>query len=274
MLPTSVTKLSNGRSLRYWSTNNLASPPVVLLHGYPETLQIFSRLAPLLARERPVLVFDWPGLGASEAWGRGASPVQMAERLLAVLDHFRIERAHLLGIDMGGQPALVAAARWPNRVEKLVVSHSLVLWDEATSWEIRWLRDHGWNRFFLEQLPRLVFWRALETFLPRNAPLTSDLRADFWEHFSRREVRRYLSRMCAGYQGLLPRLPSWYENVRCPVLLVWGERERHFPLAQAERLTRLLPRASMTVVPDGEHWMAWHAAEEVAPLVSDFLRRA
>ena len=45
----------------------------------------------------------------------------MAERLLALLDAWRIERADIAGIDMGGQPALVFAALHPERIGKLTV---------------------------------------------------------------------------------------------------------------------------------------------------------
>src|SRR5438045_8609817 len=42
---------------------------------------------------------------------------------------------------MGGQPALVFAASYPERIHRLVVMNSLVLWDENTSWEIQVLRS-------------------------------------------------------------------------------------------------------------------------------------
>ncbi|HEY7699983.1 MAG TPA: alpha/beta fold hydrolase, partial [Vicinamibacteria bacterium] len=119
-----MARLSNGRGLRYALLGGGGATPLVLLHGYPENLQIYSRLAPLLASERKVLAFDWPGLGASEPWGTGASPVQMADRLLAVLDHFALDRVALFGMDMGGQPALVAASRSSDRIASAIVSNS------------------------------------------------------------------------------------------------------------------------------------------------------
>src|SRR5687767_10928598 len=43
-------------------------PPVVLLHGYPENLQIWANLVPLLATRFEVFAFDWPGMGYSDPW--------------------------------------------------------------------------------------------------------------------------------------------------------------------------------------------------------------
>ena len=74
-------------------------------------------------------------------------------------------------------------------------------------------------------------------------------------------------------QGLLPRLPAYYEKIQCPVLTLWGERERHFPLAHAERLQKLVPPSELVVVSSGEHWMAWQSAADVAESVRRFLDR-
>jgi len=252
----------DGRRLRVARTGE--GPPLLLLHGYPETLQIYCRLALLLARHYSVLAFDWPGMGGSEEWLGGASPVQMAERLVRLLDHFGIEKASVLAMDMGGQPALVAAAEWPDRIDRLVVSNSLVLWDEATSWEIRVLRQRGWNRFFIDRFPRVVFRRAERTFLAPGERLAKEIRDDFWRHFRKREVRRYISRMCAGYQGLLPRLPAYYERVRSKTLVLWGADDAHFPKSHGERLARLVPGAELAILPGAGHWMVWSRPEEIA----------
>jgi pimeloyl-ACP methyl ester carboxylesterase len=244
---------------------------VLLLHGYPESLQIFSRLAPLLAASHHVIALDWPGMGASEAWSGGASPIHMAERLIRLMDHWELERADLVAMDMGGQPALVAAAEYPDRVRRLVVMNSLVLWDEATSLEIRFLRKHGFNRFVIERFPRLVFRRAERTFLVASR-LLPELRAELWSHFRRIDVRRFVSRMCAGYQGLLPKLPSYYERIRLPTTILWGSQERHFPVAHAERLHALVPGSALAVVDGGGHWMVWERAGDVAARVHAAIR--
>jgi len=114
-----------------------------------------------------------------------------------------IEMAYLT---LGNLPALAFAAGHPKRVSHLVVMNSLVIWDEKTSWEINLLRRFGWNRVLLERLPRAVFFRAIRTFLPRSYRLPQALRGDLWECFQQREVRHFVVRLCAGYQGSLPKL--------------------------------------------------------------------
>ena len=269
MLPTKVETLSSGRLLRIARVGS--GPPLVLLHGYPDNLQIWSELAIRLADQFEVIAFDWPGMGYSEAWPGGTTPFHMADRLHKILDELAIERASLVAMDMGGQPALVFAAKHPERMHHLVVMNSLVLWNEKTSWEIQVLRKYGWNRFILRRLPGVVFKRAERTFLPRAIKLPSELRADFWKSFSRTEVRSFIARLCAGYQGTLVQLPDLYRTITCPTLVLWGEHDRHFPPEHAKRLSEAIPDSSLQIIPGAEHWMAWYLAAAVTLSIRSFI---
>jgi 2-hydroxy-6-oxonona-2,4-dienedioate hydrolase len=268
VLETAFESLADGRRLRVARAGD--GPPLVLLHGYPDNLQIWCDIAPRLAGVFKVIAFDWPGMGYSDPWLGGASPFQMADRLLALLDQWKIERAHIAGFDMGGQPALVFASRHPDRVSSLIVMNSLVLWNEKTSWEIAVLRKFGWNRIIIRRLPRAVFIRAERTFLPRGVKLPSDLRADLWRGFSQVEVRRFIVRMCAGYQATLPRLPELYARIQTPTLVMWGEHDRHFPPAHAEKLHQAIAGSELRIIPGGEHWMQWYLAEPLAQEIISF----
>ena len=148
--------------------------------------------------------------------------------------------------------------------------NSLVLWDEITSWEIALLRRFRLNRIIIRHLPRIVFHRAERTFLPRGVSLPLELRNDLWGSFQRVEVRKFISRMCAGYQGTLPRLPELYSRISCPTLILWGENDQHFPPAHGERLHRSISGSQLTIVPQAEHWMVWYLAEEVASAIKEF----
>jgi pimeloyl-ACP methyl ester carboxylesterase len=268
MLPTTIQTLPDGKRLRMARLGS--GPPLVLLHGYPDNLQIWCELAPRLADRFEVIAFDWPGMGYSDGWTGGTTPAHMADRLQALLDRWGIGRAGLVGMDMGGQPALAFAARHPGRTLGLVVMNSLVFGEERTSWEIRVLRQFGWNRFILRRFPWLVFKRAEWTFLPRGVVLPPDLRADLWDSFRRPEVRQFVSRLCAGYQGTLPRLPELYAQVRCPTLVLWAGGDRHFPPVHAERLHAAVAGSKLEVIGGAEHWMPWYLAEEVASRIRSF----
>jgi pimeloyl-ACP methyl ester carboxylesterase len=85
-----------------------AKATVLLLHGYPETVQVWYRLAPLLARDVAVHAFDWPGYGGSTR-PRDADFGYRARAYARVLDEYiaaaGIDRAGLLvyGTHIGGR---------------------------------------------------------------------------------------------------------------------------------------------------------------------------
>jgi pimeloyl-ACP methyl ester carboxylesterase len=264
-----TTETHGGCELRVARLGN--GPPVILLHGYPDNLQVWSELAPRLATRFEVIAFDWPGMGYSEPWSGGATPFDFARRLRTLMDNWNIGRAAIIGHDMGGQPALAFAAEHPTRVSHLVVMNSLVIWDEKTSWEIALLRKFGWNRVLLERLPRAVFFRAIRTFLPRNYKLSAELRSDLWESFQRPEVRKFVVRMCAGYQGTLPRLKHLYPGIQTRALFLWAERDKHFPVAHARKLAEMVPGAKIDEILGAGHWMALDRAEEVSSRILRFL---
>src|SRR5580658_247845 len=271
MLATS-SEMHGGRKLRVARLGG--GPPVILLHGYPDNLQVWSELAPRLAAHSEVIAFDWPGMGYSEAWSGGATPFDFARRLHTLMDGWKIEKAAIIGHDMGGQPALAFAAEHPDRISRLVVMNSLVIWDEKTSWEIALLRKFGWNRVLLERLPRAVFFRAIRTFLPRGYKLGAELRSDLWESFQRREVRKFVVRMCAGYQGTLPHLKQLYPSIRTPSLFLWAEGDKHFPLAHAKVLSEMVRGSELQEIVGVGHWMALNLAEEVSARILRFLDAA
>lgn len=268
MLATQREEVGPGQWLRVARLGS--GPPLVLVHGYPENLQIWCELAPRLASGFEVIAFDWPGLGYSDAWPGGATPQHLAERLLRLIDHWGLERITLAGLDMGGQPSLIFAATYPDRIERLVVMNSLVFGAEETSWEIRLLRRFGWNRILLRHFPRLVFRRAEWTFLPWGTRIPRPLRSDFWNAFRRREVREFLVRMCAGYQGRLDTLPTLYARIQCPTLVLWGGSDKHFPPVQAERLHAVVPGSRLTILPGAGHWMPWDRAPELSEVIQSF----
>ncbi len=271
MLLVTSEELINGKKVRVYRGGT--GRPLIFLHGYPDNLQIWSRLLPLLQDSYQVIAFDWPGTGYSEEWPGGATPSHMCEKLNTLMDSWSLPRATIVGLDMGGQPALVMAAEHPERVDNVIVMNSLVFGDLETSIEIAILRNFGWNRLILRKLPWLVFQRALHTFMPSTVSLPAELERDLWESFKRPACRSFIAKMCAGYQGTLPSLPQKYHQIRCPVLILWAEKDKHFPLGQARRLHETIEGSQLRVLDGGEHWMCYYRADEIAEAVISFLAK-
>jgi len=268
MLKSQIDNIPSKGKLRFYRSGS--GEHLILLHGYPDNHHIWDELIPHLTADFEVLAFDWPGMGESDLWPSGTAPSQMAKRLIAILDHFGIAKAHLAGHDMGGQPALVAAADFPDRVLSVTVMNSLVIEKAKTSWEIKYLRKLGFNRFLLTYFPKIVFKRAVGSFGLDNQTLPAELERDFWTSFKTKEVRRFIVRMCFGYQAQLPKLIKYYEKITVPVLILWSAQGRHFHPSHAEELHKLIQNSQIDILPDTGHWMAHFDAEMISRKILDF----
>ena len=249
--------------------NGPPGDPLVFVHGYPDNLQIWSRVFAALAPEHPVVAFDWPGLGHSEPIIGGATSFHLGRHLIAVLDALDIERAIPVGFDMGAHAVVAAAHRAPERFAKLVLTNFLADGTVATSWDISLMRRLGLNRLVLRYGARIVFERAQRTFLERGR-LPSHIADDLWQGFRRNDVRGHLRRMCAGYQAALPRVTKLFGEIDIDTMVLWADADPHFPLAQADALAEALPSAQLRTLEGASHWFMWDRPDEVAQALLEF----
>src|SRR6476620_2208381 len=97
--------------------------PVVLVHGFPDTKRMWSKQVPALVDAgHQVITYDQRGYGASDkpAEVDAYSIVLLAMDAIAVLDHFGVATAHVVGHDWGAATAWATAAFAPDRVDHLV----------------------------------------------------------------------------------------------------------------------------------------------------------
>ncbi len=116
-----------------------AGPPVLLLHGFPETGLMWHRVAPLLADAFTLVVADLPGYGRSSCPPDSDHHASMSKRELAatLTDAMRIagyERFAVVGHDRGGRVAYRAALDHPARISHVAVLDMVPtfdVWDRA-----------------------------------------------------------------------------------------------------------------------------------------------
>jgi pimeloyl-ACP methyl ester carboxylesterase len=249
-------------------------PPIVLLHGFPTSSRLWSDVVPRLPAGHRVLVLDLLGFGRSDR--PGAHPLTLrghADRLLSVLDLLRIERACLVGHEMGAAVAQLVAVRWPTRVSHL----ALVSAAAFDCWPVRELK-----------LARAML--PLTRHLPGNW-LLGLLRRDLVRGYvgaehGTRAVERYL-RPFAGADGRdvlmahlsqldaagVAALAARTADVVAPTAVVWGADDPFLPAEVGERLHRALPGSTLHVVPDTRHFVPEEAPQQVAAAVTDLLSR-
>ncbi len=142
-----------------------SGPPLLLVHGFPQTHAMWHRLAPVLAGRFTLVMPDLRGYGRSSAPEGDAahafySKRAMAEDMIAVMDALGHDRFRVVGHDRGARVSYRLALDHPARVERLAlldIAPTVVMWDTMDA--ARALKVYHWA--FLAQ-PKPMPERLLE----------------------------------------------------------------------------------------------------------------
>jgi pimeloyl-ACP methyl ester carboxylesterase len=101
-------------------------PPLLLVHGWPQTWYQYRLVMPALARDFSVVAVDQRGIGLSDKPEEGYDIGTLAADLVALMDDLGHERFALAGFDTGMFIAYALAADYPDRLDRLVVGEAFV----------------------------------------------------------------------------------------------------------------------------------------------------
>ena len=101
-----------------------AGPPLLLVHGWPQTWYAWRMLMPALARDFSVVAVDQRGIGLSDKPQDGYDTATLANDLVALMEALGHQRFALYGTDVGMPIAYALAADHPDRVDRLAVSEA------------------------------------------------------------------------------------------------------------------------------------------------------
>ncbi len=107
--------------------------PLLLVHGFPLSSEMFADMRPLVERVGRVVALDLPGFGSSDARESGYTMDELAGEVIRVADHLGLERFVLGGHSMGGYVALRVAAHHRDRLAGLVLIDTRWADDSSTS---------------------------------------------------------------------------------------------------------------------------------------------
>ena len=213
--------------------------PVLLLHGWGCTGEIFKHIASVLSTAYTTYSFDFPGFGASgeptEVWGV-EKYTQMVE---AFVKENGIERPALMGHSFGGRVSIVFASR--NEVSRLV------LVDAAGVKPKRPLKYY-WKVYTFKAMKWLC-----NTFLPKEkaqAIIDSRRKGAGSSDYNNASpmMRAILSKVVN--EDLTHLMPA----IKAPTLLFWGNLDTATPLSDAKTMERLIPDAGLVVAHGTGHF--------------------
>src|SRR6266403_3103890 len=121
----------NGVKLHYMTAGH--GTPLILLHGYAETSLMWKPIIPALAKRFTVIAPDLPGIGDSDIPADGLDMKTAAIRIHALARSLGVQKARVVGHDIGLMVAYAYAAQFPAEVTKLVVMDAFL--PGVTGWE-------------------------------------------------------------------------------------------------------------------------------------------
>jgi pimeloyl-ACP methyl ester carboxylesterase len=262
---------------------------VVLLHGFPETLQGWRHTAPALAgspstplgalSERSgskgfrVLVPDLVGAGGSGRPDIGYTPQNMAAFVRDFLDAAGVQRAHVVGTDTGLVVAAAFAGMYPGRTGRLVLAAGTVHPEDITSWEIRMM-----CRPVLGELAVYNFFTGLvvKTSLLKGFTdkrlVSREMYDECAESLTSSGGRRAALRMIRAFTREAPFMVECLKKIEGPALVIYADRDCYFPVPAGRRLAAELPRAEFRLIPECGHFLQEEKPEEFNRLLLEFLR--
>ncbi len=105
----------------YYETHGTGRP-LVLLHGGLASSEMFGPIIPILAANHQVIAPDLQGHGRTADIDRPIDLQLMADDVAALIDHLGLDKPDIVGYSLGGGVAFFTAAKYPDKVGKLVMA--------------------------------------------------------------------------------------------------------------------------------------------------------
>ena len=257
--------------------------PILLIPGAWSTYRYWNRIVPLLSKQYRLLALDYLGVGDSDKPGSGFGYTveEQADLIAGMIEKLRIPQIHIIGTSYGGGIALNLAARYPDRVGKIVsiegngMKHKkmpyrpmkgLLKWPLIGEVPISVTRSGLLDKM----IARLVMGKAWH-------PLSDQEKKEIVEIVSQtnktasRASWYHISRTLVTSKDFAEEA----KTIRIPILYLYGENSDYRDMAEAnaEFLKTNLPYVEVVCFKDGIHNLELQKPEEVGNLISEFLNK-
>lgn len=240
-------------------------PPVVLTAGQGTGPEARAAWLGGLARSHRVLSYDQRGTGRSERTRQGQSMQELADDIVALMDHAGLERAHVIGVSTGTGKATALAARHPERVDRLVLAAP---WTHADA-PLKTLQDM--RKAAARTMPpdHYVHFNALLIYPPEYR------RAHAARFDTLAQQALSAPQDAAGIAARLDAILAFdarplYPLLRCPTLVVGARDDLVMPCWHAQDAAQQIAGARLALLEGGGHLFAETRTQELLDLVLPF----
>jgi pimeloyl-ACP methyl ester carboxylesterase len=249
----------DGAKLHYMTAGH--GTPLILLHGYAETSLMWKPIIPVLAQRFTVIAPDLPGIGDSDIPKDGLDMRSAAIRIHDLAKSLGVQKAEVVGHDIGLMVAYAYAAQFPSEVTKLLLMDAFL--PGVRGWEPVYNDPHIWHFRFNGPTPEALvkgrertyfdyFWNDLAA--DKNRSIPEAARAAYVTAYSRP------GRMHAGWEYFVSFLKAADDfaqfsqtKLTMPVLSIGGDKSLGAALGAQVKL--VATDATVVVLTNTGHWV-------------------
>ena len=241
----------NNSLTRYIDVGSQTAVPIIFIHGFPFSHKMWNfpgGQIDALSTTNRVIAYDIRGHGESEVGSAHYSIELFVDDLFALMDHLAVPKAILCGLSMGGYIALRGVERNPERVLGLVLCDTK---SEPDGNEAKVKRANGIKfvqtngmKYYAQDYVKIVF-----------APSSFDTHSESIKSIQSVVERTAPSSIFGSLLALAARTdttPS-LPNIKCPTLILVGEKDTLTPVAASEAMKEKIPGAEMFIIPNAGH---------------------
>jgi len=244
--------------------------PVVLVHGIPTSPRLWRHVSPLVQGRS--LAWEMTGYGSSIPDGAGLDLglAAQAERLLGWLDAVGLDKPVLVGHDLGGGVAQIAAVRAPDRFSGLVLTNA-VCYD---SWPIPSVKVMARSAAVLRHMPDIAMYPSFVQLLRRghdNQTVARESIGEHWQYYvTHGAAASLMSQVTALDVADTVAVADHLPGLDLPARVVWGDADQFQKVRFGQRLAADL-RTDLRRIPGGKHFTPEDHPELLAEAINGLL---
>ena len=239
-------------------------PAVVLSNSLGSTHRMWDSQVAALEERFRVVRYDTRGHGDSPVPPGPYSIDELADDVIALLDRFDIERAHLVGLSLGGMTMMRVAARNPERVDRLALLCTAAYLPPAQGWTDRaaLVRADGTSAVAAAVVQR---W-----FTPGYLAANTEARQQFEAMVAATPAEGYAA-CCEAISAMDQR--SDLSSIIAPTLAIAGADDPATPSDLLRDIVDAVPNGRLLVVPDSAHLANAQQADTITPALIEHLEQ-